>query len=122
MSLLHKAKSDYFYNINPLDSKSFLKSVKYLSKTSSGIPTLVHESVEANTDKEKADLLKNFFSSCFNTYSPVGDDPPACSATESDVMSIKCSVEEVVCLLSALQLGKASGPDGVSLYSNPTGG
>ena len=123
VSLLRKAKSDYFYHLNPHDSKSFWKSVKYLSKTSSGIPTLIHENVEANTDKEKADLLNKFFSSCFNTYnSPVGDDPPACSATESDVMFIECSVEEVVCLLSALQLGKASGPDGVSLYSNPTGG
>ena len=46
--------------------------MKYLNKTPSGILALVYENVEANTDKEKVDLLNNFFSSCFNTYaSPV---------------------------------------------------
>jgi len=76
VSLLRKAKSDYFQQLNPRDSKSFWKAVKYLNKTPSGIPALVYENVEANTDKEKADLLNNFFSSCFNTYaSPVSDFP-----------------------------------------------
>jgi len=40
--------------------------------------------------------------------------PHACNTTESDILSIQCSVEEVVYFLSALQLGKASGPDGIS--------
>ena len=116
VSLLRKAKSDYFQQLNPCDRKSFWKAVKYLNKTPSGIPVLVYENVEANTDKEKADLLNNFFSSCFNTYaSPVSvPDFPPCSTMESDILSIQCSVEEVGCFLSALQLGKASGPDGIS--------
>ena len=41
-------------------------------------------------------------------------DFPTCSTTESDILSIQWSVEEVLCLLSALQLGKASGPGGIS--------
>ena len=114
VSLLRKAKSDYFQQLNPHDSKSFWKAVKYLNKSPTGIPALVYENVEASTDKEKADLLNNFFSSCFNSYSSPVSDFPTCSTTKSDILSIQCSVEEVVCLLSALQLGKASGPDGIS--------
>ena len=114
VSLLRKAKSDYFQQLNPHDSKSFWKAVKYLNKSPTGIPALVYENVEASTDREKADLLNNVFSSCFNTYSSPVSDFPTCSTTKSDILSIQCSVEEVVCLLSALQLGKASGPDGIS--------
>ena len=82
--------------------------MKYLNKPPSGFPTLIYENVEVKTEK-KADLFNNFFLSCINTYTSPVSDFPTYSTTESDILSIQC---DVVCLLSAIQFGKASEPDG----------
>ena len=58
ISLLRKAKSRYFHQLNPKDSKKFWKSVKYLNKKQSTIPTLQSDDV---TDQEKASKLNSFF-------------------------------------------------------------
>ena len=61
ISLLRKAKSRYFHQLNPKDSKKFWKSVKYLNKKQSTIPTLQSDDVSYVTDQEKASKLNSFF-------------------------------------------------------------
>ena len=70
ISLLRRAKANYFKNLNPRDSKKFWKAVKYLNKQQSTIPTLLQGDQIASSDIHKAELLNAFFSSCFNTSHP----------------------------------------------------
>ena len=63
---LRGAKTSFFSQINPHDTKKFWKSVKYLNKNQSSIPVLSQGNTLACTDSEKADMLGNDFSSCFN--------------------------------------------------------
>ena len=71
-NLIKKVKSKYsFKKLNPSKPKSSWKATKYLNKQSSVIPTL--QDCDRNTvqdDKEKATLLNDFFSQCFNHSHP----------------------------------------------------
>ena len=62
---LRDAKRDYFERLNPGNCKEFRKTVKYINKTQSSIPTLTDNSSDdpevANMDSEKANALNNFF-------------------------------------------------------------
>ena len=74
---------------------------------------MVKDNLIVNSDLDKANMLNSFFSSCFNSlHSPIGNRTSL--GVNSDLMDIDCTVEEVIHLLSNLQVGKASGPDGVS--------
>ena len=93
--------------------------MKKLNNSSSSIPTLLHmhnDSV-ASSDNEKASMLKQFFSRCFNR-----SEPPL---NTSDIEQMRvhpdlcppdllCSEEEIVEFLQALDTNKASGPDGIA--------
>jgi len=66
-SMIRKSRATYFKNINPANKKQFWKTIKYLNKQRSTIPTLAVSNVSASTDSAKATLLSDFFSSWFNT-------------------------------------------------------
>ena len=68
--LLKKAKASFFKNLNPSNPKQFWKTVKYLNKQQSTIPVLHHQGVTASSSTEKANMLNNFFSECFNKSCP----------------------------------------------------
>jgi len=65
-SQLRSAKANYFKRINPHDAKQFWKAVKYLNKAKSSIPVLTRDDVTARSDKEKADMISEYFTTCFN--------------------------------------------------------
>ena len=66
----------------------------------------------AHSDLEKANLLNSFFCSCFNTLHPPVFNQVLAPGIHPD--EILCSEPEVFDLLVALDVSKASGPDGIS--------
>ena len=77
VKMVKSAKSSYFKNLNPRNKKCFWKAIKYLNKQQSTIPTLtyMYQDTTAKCDSEKASLLNEFLSVCFNR-----DIPPLSSA------------------------------------------
>ena len=116
---LRDTKRDYFEPLNPGNCKEFWKTVKYINKTQSSIPTLTDNSSDdpevANMDSEKANALNNFFSLCYNHTFP--SLSPECSAIVTlDVCpdDLLCTEEEILDYLSSLDTAKANGPNGIS--------
>ena len=60
-SLLRKAKHRYFQLLNPVDTKKFWKSVRYIDKKQSSIPVLQCNELSYETDEQKASILNSFF-------------------------------------------------------------
>ena len=106
------AKAEYFRRLNPSNSKQFWKSLKYLNKQSSFVPTLNHNSSEHCTDPEKANILNSYFNECFNhTVPPISPLP---SNDESMYTCPPDTVEEVQHMLQKLDTGKANRSDAIS--------
>ena len=115
VSDMHCAKAEYFRKLNPSNSKQFWKSLKYLNKQSSSIPTLNHNGSEYCTDPEKANVLNSYFNKCFNhTVPPISPLPSNDEAVYTCPPDILCTVEEVQHMLQKLDTGKANGPDAIS--------
>ena len=117
VKLMRSAKSSYFQRLNPKDKKQFWKAVKYLNKQQSTIPTLHYQDTAAESNSEKASLLNEFFSTCFNR------DIPPLSPADTDHHNVQydscpedllCTTDEVLFLIESLDSSKANGPDGVS--------
>ena len=102
ISLLRKAKSHYFHQLNPKDSMKFWKSVKYLNKKQSTIPALESDGVLYVTDQENASKLNCFFSSCFNNSHPPLSSNSHRIFHRSDCEDMYCTVEEVQHSLQSL--------------------
>ena len=112
--MIRNAKSSYFKNLNPRNKKQFWKAVKYLNKQQSSIPTLHYHDTAAESDSEKASLLNECFSACFNR-----DIPPLSPADDTVHFSpcpdeLLCTADEVLFLIMSLDPSKANGPDGTS--------
>ena len=90
--------------------------MKYLNKSECTIPTLSHGDATVQTDIGKADLLNAFFSSCYNLSHPplVPSEYHNLQSPEECPEEFLCNEEEVYQLLSALDVTKANGPDGIS--------
>ena len=97
-------------------SKDFWKAVKNLNGSQCTIPTLNHSGETATSDNEKATMLNNFFSSCFNhSIPPIS--PSSGSETPNPIYfppEILCTEDKVLELLRALDTSKANGPDNIS--------
>ena len=115
-TMLRNGKKLFFQNLNPHNNKQFWKAMKYLRKQSSSIPNLSYNNVVSTMDQEKANMLNDYFSKCFNRALPslqatdclnypLADDCPD---------EILCTESEVAELLMTLDIAKASGPDGIS--------
>ena len=68
VGMIRLAKKRFYGTLNISNTKQFWKAYKVVNKesNSNSIPTLVQGDTEASTDKQKADLLNTFFSSCWN--------------------------------------------------------
>ena len=111
---LRTAKHSYLAQLHPRDPKAFWKTVKFLSKNQNSIPTLTQGETAASQSTEKASMLNNFFSSCFNTaFSPL---TLICNHDRNNhtEMSLLCTEDEVHDLLLTLDVTKSNGPDGIS--------
>ena len=120
--MLKKSKHSYFSRINHSDPKSFWKATKAIQREESQIPFLCSTDGEViSDDSTKANILNDFFSSCFN------HNVPPLSHCDSDVLfdltsmngtccpdDNLCSIDEVEALLLTLNTSKASGPDNIS--------
>ena len=98
--------------LNVSDTRQFWKAYKAIHKEFHSVPNLVHDGIEANTDREKADLLNQFFSTCWNIEVPL-----LTYRTEDHFIScpdeLLCSEEEVLHFLMQLDTTKATGPDNI---------
>ena len=116
LKLLREAKRTYFAGLKP-NSKQFWKTVKLQTGNLSTIPTLKRGHVEASSDTDKATMLNEFFSECFNqSLPPLTTEDVACFRTRPDACpdELLCTEEEVLGLLTSLDTSKASGPDKIS--------
>jgi len=113
-SMIRKSQAIFFKNINPANKKQFWKTMKYLNKHRSTIPTLSVSKVSASTDFAKTTLLNDYFSSCFNTAVPplamISDEHPPGYCPDD----LLCIENEVGALIHSLDISKATGPDGIS--------
>ena len=114
LTQLRASKATYFKQINPRDAKQFWKAVKYLNKSKTSIPALSRDDTTAHSDEEKAAMISEYFSTCFNSdvppLSPTAGDPPERVLPEDYL----CTIDEVFHLLVSLDTSKSSGPDGIS--------
>ena len=67
ITLIRSAKGEYFAMLNVSNTTQFWKAYKTIHKEFNSVPNLVHDGIEANADMEKADVLNQFFSTCWNT-------------------------------------------------------
>ena len=113
---LRRSKAQFFRRFNPSNAKQFWKMNKMLNKNKPSIPALVRNGCTASKNSDKAAMLNNFFSECFNTALP---PLSACEdyADPSDFEStdtLLCTEEEVYKMITSLDTSKANGPDGIS--------
>ena len=116
VGMVKRGKSDYLDTLKSASCKEFWKAVKNLNGRQCSIPPLNHSGKTANSDREKANMLNNYFSSCFNKCVPPiipssgleRLDPSACPP------ELLCTEDEVLELLLALDTSKANGPDNIS--------
>ena len=113
---LRRAKKQYFRNLNPTNHKQFWKTVKLMTKSSSSIPVLERNGVTASKDSDKATMLNQYFSECFNTaQAPLSSsDRVNFEGSNQCPVNLMCTEEEVLEMLASLDASKASGPDGIS--------
>ena len=98
------AKAEYFRKLNPSNSKQFWKSLKYLNKQSSSIPTLNHNGSEYCADPEEANVLNSYFNKCFDlTVPPIFPLTSNDEAVYTCSPDILCTVEEVQHMLQKLE-------------------
>ena len=93
--------------------------MKVLSKQQSTILTLHHQEDIAKTNYEKATMLNNYFSTCFNTSVPPllqldGESQAYIEFGSTCPEDLLCTTEEVLSYIQALDANKTSGPDGIS--------
>ena len=115
-ALLRDSRRRYFEKLNPKKPKEFWRAIKYLKKKQSTIPTLTNMAGEtASTGNQKANMLNNFFSQCFNrSIPPLLNDVVQSDSESSCPEHLLCSEDTVLDLLLSLDTTKASGPDGIS--------
>ena len=70
-AMLREAKKRYFEKLNPKKPKEFWRAMKYLKKKGSTIPSLTNSTGQtATSGSDKANMLNEFFSQCFNQSFP----------------------------------------------------
>jgi hypothetical protein len=120
-SLTRKAKRDHerdIANKSKDNPKKFWQYVKSQTKTRPGVSDLKYKDADTNqektteTDKEKAEVLLNFFSTVF-TIEPDGDLPQFGSRADTMMAGIKVDVDIVKKKLDKLNSNKSPGPDGI---------
>ena len=118
-SILKNSKQSFFAkNINSGNKKQFWKTMKYLRKEQSTIPTLHLGDRCADNDLDKANMSNNHFSNCFNTSLPPLSGPYESAEhlhlLEGSQEHLLCTEDDVLGLLQNIDVSKASGQDQIS--------
>ena len=87
-----------------------IKAVKYLNKVISSIPVLTRDDVTACSDKEKADMISEYFITCLNENIPplgsgVSPDPDNVYDLDEEFL---CTTDEIFYALTFLDTSKSS--------------
>ena len=117
ISLIRYNKMQYFNSLATASNKVFWKTIKQINKNRSTIPQLLHCDQLVSDDKHKADILNDYFASCWNTLEKPLDelifhDTDNLPPFEDTIIS----AEQVFNLISQLDTNKANGPDGISAF------
>lgn len=115
-SELRSAKKVYFHHLadNICTPRDFWTQYHKLNQKHGRTPAKVfHKGTEAYSPTEKANLLNNFFISCF-TNSKLMPSVSHPLHSKPVLSSVTCSHEEVHKLLSTHKVNTASGPDSIS--------
>ena len=114
-ALIRLNKKTFFQSIKSSDTKNFWKAIKLLTRKDSNVPTLVHNDSSHETSSDKANLLNNYFHSCFNKN--VQALSPQTPTLDSALFPQEylCTEDEVFDLIAGLDDSKSSGPDGISV-------
>ena len=117
--MIRVAKRDFFEDLasNRCDPKKFWATIRKLKPCSSTISNALHNgSSTATSDSDKANMLNEFFASCFNPafVPPSYSHPKALDNISPD--SYDMVSNEVANLLKKTKLHSASGPDGISTW------
>ena len=117
VSKLRSAKTKFFTNLHPHNTKDFWKLVKSVKPRSSTFPTIELGDIVATSDLEKASLLNDVFINSFNLSTPVLDvsDLPTTDPSECPE-SWFCTEDEVYEMLSTLDATKSSGHSEISAW------
>ena len=59
--MLRWAKRQFFMSLSTSDNKKFWKTIKVLSKSQCTIPSLSNNGTTATTDRDKSNMLNNYF-------------------------------------------------------------
>jgi hypothetical protein len=96
---MRQSKQNYFTKLKSFNKKQFWKAIKSFNKQKVSMPTLLENNTTASSSHEKAQMLNNFFSKCFNHSLPAlsfadrDDLDPVDETTAMD--DIHCTVEYV---------------------------
>ncbi len=115
LTFLRSLKAKFFARLSSSPtSRQFWSFVKKLRKSSSSIPPLSDSGSLVYSDSSKANLLNDFFCSCFNSSCPVLPSTHLGPAPSPCPPELLCSEEQVLQLLLNLSSDSASGPDAIS--------
>ena len=115
LSLLRSLKCRFFQSLSVSpNSRSFWSYVNKTRKKPVSVPTLLFNGISASTPQAKADVLNEYFSSCFNkSCTPLSAvaTPSLSPVIPADLL---CSTDEVLQLILNIPLDTAPGSDGIS--------
>ena len=110
VSQLCESKSRFFKTINPRNVKKFWMVVKYLNKTRSSILVLSNGNITAHSDRDKAEMLCDFFSKCLNhALPPLSPGNSTLNTGHTIPEELLCTEDKVHFFLTSLDTSKATG-------------
>lgn len=117
LSLLRSFKCRFFQSlpVSP-NSHSFWSTVNKIHKKPVSVPTLLFNGISASTPQAKADVLNEYFSSCFNkSCTPLSAiaTPSLSPVIPADLL---CSTDQVFHLILNISLDTTPGSDGISSH------
>ena len=117
-SKIRTAKQIFFEKLasSTNDSKQFWSIIRTLQPRSPSSCSLSSGSVAVTTDTDKATILNDFFTSCFNQRTVPPSYSINNSTTDRDLDPYDCVSDEVCDRLKRLKTHSATGPDGISSW------
>ena len=88
-----------------------LKSVRLLHKNQESLNS---NGIIVSDDKQKAEILNDFFASCWNSQEQPLAEETYQNSCDSPFEDVTISAEQVFHIIINLDTNKASGPDGIS--------
>ena len=113
---LREAKRCFFSGLRP-SNKQFWKTLRQINTTKTSIPALSssNDTAIATTNAEKANLLNNYFSDCFNVrVSPLSSSDLCHLSPSLCPEHLLTNESEVYELLVGIDVTKATGPDEIT--------